>query len=146
MALSEPITIAFNATILLGTDEYKMEIAQTITGIGNVVKRQVTVPFGSEVDLLEVGAAVGPGGLTDISFLIIQNTNATNFCRVRIADTGAHTVDHRLDAGAFMILTNTKINVSATEGAFAVFTDWDTVSAQFDTADGELIIFAGEPC
>ena len=146
MADSATLSITHQLSITIGEDEYKLDSSATITGVGNAVKRQVTVPTASEVDLLKVAATVAEGTLTDISFLVVQNVDDTNFCRLRVAEAGGETYDVKIPAGLYHVLWNTKINSEDAEGAFAAFSDWDMIAAQFDTADGELIIFAGEPC
>jgi len=146
MAESATLSITKQFSITVGDDEYKMDAGSTVTAIGNAVKRQVTVPTASEVELLKIGASVAAGTLTDAKFCIIYNVDDTNTCRVRVEDTSGHTADFKLESGQAFDLYNTKINVSETGAAFASYSDWDTISAQFDVADGELIIFAGESC
>ena len=146
MAQSATLAITHQLAITVGTDEYKLDASSTVSGIGNAVKRQVTCLTASETTILGVGAAIALGTLSDISFLVIQNVDPTNFCRVRIADTGGMTYDVKIPAGLYHVLWNKNLSVSATEQAFAAYADLNTVSVQFDTADGEVIVFAGEPC
>jgi len=145
MANSATLSITKQYSITLGTDEYKLDAGSTVTAVANVTKRQVTVPTASEKDILSVDTTgIAPGTLTDLTALIVVNIDTTNTCRLRVADTGGFTFDVKLQPGQSFDLYNTKLSVHATEGAFSAYSDINTVSAQFDTADGELIVFAGE--
>jgi len=98
-------------------------------GVSNAKAGEKTelMPFASENNI----SGVDPAAL----FTIIQNTDQTNFVRVRITETGGNTVDHKLLPNQFVILNGTEISVSTTEGAFAAFTTVDAIKVQADTAD-----------
>ncbi len=126
--------------------EFKLDSSSLVTNLGEVMEREVKVPTASEVTLILIGAAIAAGQLTDIKFFVIVNEDDTNTCRVRLEDTGGHTIDVLLQPGQSWDVYNTKINASETGAAFASFSDIDTISAQFDTADGIVSIMAGESC
>lgn len=141
------LSIIKNYTITLDSgEEYKMDANSTVDNVGEVLKRDVKVPTASEVTLLLVGAAVAAGQLTDVKFFVVQNNNTTNFVRIRIEDTSGDTYDIRLEPKQSMDLFNTKLSVSESGASFSAFADFDTISAQADTADVNVTIFAGEPC
>lgn len=132
------LTSTVTATLTLDNTEYNVTNATSIVNVTNSDKRRVTVPTGSEVNLIEIGAAVGSGTLTDIDYVLIVNRDTTNFCRVRFADTGGHTMDIKLKPGENFLFYSVDLNVSATEGAFASFSSIDKIAAEFDTAAGDL--------
>lgn len=133
-------------------------IVATITGLTALqiadVSESTTVSANTEgySDTKTVGTAaeetildqtmLGLAGALDIDGIFIINKDDTNFVRIRLADTAAHTVDFRLDAGRFMFFWNRGINVSTTEAAFAAFTNIDTIVAQADTAAVDVKIVA----
>jgi len=130
-----------NADVTIGGTTYSLSVSETITLTDdNAVKQVVTVPT-SETQIAGVGA-VGNGSLADVKFGVIVNRDGTNFVRLRLADTGGHTMDVKLLAGEYFVLHNRSLNVSTTEGAFASFSNIDTISAQADTAscDVELLL------
>jgi len=140
------LSITKEYTVTLASGEVFSTQAASSVAVDNFVKREVTVPTASEVEILKVGAAVAAGTLTDIGAMVIINGSGTNFCRLRIEDSAAHTFDIKLEPLQAFDLYNTKLSVDETAGAFSAFTDFDTISAQFDNADGNLIILAGENC
>lgn len=133
-------------------------IVATITGLTSLqiadVSESVTISSNTEgySDTKTVGTAaeetildqtmLGLAGALDFDGVFIINKDDTNFVRIRLADTGAHTVDFRLDAGEFMVFWNRGINVSTTEAAFAAFTNIDTIVAQADTASVDVKVVA----
>lgn len=130
-----------NADVTIGGTTYSLSVSETITLTDdNAVKQVVTVPT-SETQIAGIGA-VGNGSLADVKFGVIVNRDGTNFVRLRLADTGGHTMDVKLLAGEYFVLHNRSLNVSTTEGAFASFSNIDTISAQADTAscDVELLL------
>lgn len=144
MAAVVTVVKQFSVTLDSGT-EYALDASTTVTNVGEVINREILVPT-SEVTLINIGAAVAAGTLTDIKFCVIKNFDDTNFIRVRLEDTGGHTADLKLAPGDSIDIYNTKINVSATGGAFASFSDIDTISAAADSAACQVGIMAGEPC
>ena len=138
------VTKQYSVTLDNGT-EFSVDYSGTVSNVGEVINREMAIPT-SEVTLINIAAAVAAGTLTDLKFCFIKNFDATNFVRIRLEDTGGHTADLKLAPGESFDLFNTKINVSATGGAFASFSDIDTISAEADTASCIVGIFAGQPC
>ena len=134
----------YSVTLDSGTS-YSVDLGDTITNIGEVINREMAIPT-SEVTVINIGATVAAGTLTDIKFCVIKNLDDTNFIRVRLEDTGALTSDHKLAAGDHLVIFNTKLSVHATGGAFAAFGDIDTISCQADTAECLISVLAGESC
>lgn len=134
----------YSVTLESGTS-YAVDLGGTVTNVGEVINREMAIPT-SEVTLLNVGAAVAAGTLTDIKFCVIKNLDDTNFIRVRLEDTSGHTSDHKIAAGDHLPIFNTKLNVSETGAAFASFSDIDTISAQADTSECLIALFAGQSC
>lgn len=134
----------YSVTLDSGT-RYAIDLGNSVTNVGEVINREMAVPT-SEVTLINVGATVAAGTLTDIKFCVIKNLDDTNFIRVRLEDTGAMTSDHKIAAGDHLVVFNTKLSVHATGGAFSAFGDIDTISAEADTAECLVAVFAGESC
>jgi hypothetical protein len=134
----------FSVTLDSGTS-YAVDLGGTVTNVGEVINRELEVPI-TEVTLLNIGATVAAGTLTDIKFCVIKNLDDTNFIRVRLEDTSGHTSDHKIAAGDYIVVFNTKLSVSETGAAFSAFSDIDTISAQADTSPCLVAVFAGESC
>ena len=134
----------FSVTLESGTS-YAVDLGGTVTNVGEVINREMLVPT-SEVTLINIGATVAAGTLTDIKFCVIKNLDDTNFIRVRLEDTGAMTSDHKIAAGDSLTIFNTKLSVSETGAGFSAFGDIDTISAQADTSGCLVAVFAGESC
>ena len=117
----------------------------TAINIKEMTDRKMTVPTGSLIELIKFGTANGAGRYTraDVDYLQVTNLDDTNFARIRVADTGAHTYDIKLDAGKTIHIP-LEMNVSATEGAFVAFSNVDKIEAQADTAavDIEIVVLS----
>ena len=135
-------TATLTVTGIIDGNTYSLTQASTITGVTEAINRRVTIPSATEVDITAIAAAVGLGALSSLAYFAIRNTDTTNFVRMRSADTGAETVDTKIEAGRTQIINNTKVSVSETEAAFAAFTDIDTISFQADTADVVIEVIA----
>jgi|GEM_PF-3923486 len=142
MAGTGTFTFEQSGSVTIGTKTYSFSNTETLTAVTNVFDQIITVDSVTESIIATVAAENAGATFKDINFVYIENKDTTNTCRIRYKDTGAHTVDFDLDAGRSIVLWNNEINVSATAGAFSAFTSWDTINAQFDTADGELFVFA----
>ncbi|KKN67222.1 hypothetical protein LCGC14_0463950 [marine sediment metagenome] len=119
------------------------DVSESVTVSSNTEGESNTKNIGiaAEVTILDA-SDIETGGALDFDGVFVINKDDTNFVRLRLADTGAHTVDFKLDAGRFMFFWNTDISVSTTEGAFAAFTQIDTIIAQADTAPCDIQIVA----
>ena len=139
-----PANAAITAAItgLTGLQIADISASVTISSNTEGYNNTINVGTGSEVTLLD-SSNIDTGGNLDFDGVFIINRDDTNFVRLRLADTGAHTVDFQLDPGEFMFFWNRSINVSTTEAAFAAFTNIDTIKAQADTlaCDVQIIAF-----
>ena len=126
-----------------GTDSaglaFSYSSSESITG--GTTARKITnlaIDSATEINLSTVAAAQTGIAVLDIKKIIIKNLELVNFIRVRSKDDGAHAFDVKVAAGQVFVINNRSLNVSATAGAFAAFTDADTIAAQFDAADGKI--------
>lgn len=138
------LTSTVQVSLTLGSTEYNLSSAASVVDVSAAVNQVVSVPFATEIEIFKVGATPGPGQLTNIDYIAIMNRNATNSCRIRIAKSGAETVDFKILPGDTKLLYTKDISVSETGVAFAAYVDIDTISARFDIADGELEYIAGQ--
>ncbi len=144
MAETGNITITDSVAWTVGTTEYNTTATKAIANGQKPLQQVVAVLTASETEILKVGTTGVAGEIPDISFLNITNKDENNWCRIRRNVTGGHAFDEKLLPGETTKVNNTDISVSATSAAFGgSFNTIDTVSAQFDTADGELEITAG---
>jgi len=128
---------------LTGTDgagqAFSWSSSESITS--GTTPRKITdlnIDSATEVNLLTIASVQSGIAVADIKKIIIKNLEATNFMRVRQQDDGAHAFDVKVKAGQIFTINNRSLNVHATAGAFAAFTDTDTIAAQFDSADGKI--------
>lgn len=133
------LTNVLTTSVTIGTTDYSFSVSETISLTDDNITQQVLSVPTSETDVATVGA-IGPGGLSDLKFMVISNRDGTNFVRVRVKDDAAHAFDIKLLAGEFFVLHNRSINVSATAGAFAAFSNLDTIAVQADTATCDVEI------
>jgi hypothetical protein len=139
--MSTILSTTFGATVTINGTTYAVSNNESITLTGeDAVLQTVNVPT-SETTLANLGA-VGPASLTDLSYLVVINRDGTNFVRLRLSDTGGATMDVKLEAGKAFVFNSRELSVSATEGAFASFSNIDNIKAQADTAacDVELLL------
>ena len=139
-----PANAAITAAITGLTGLKLADISESVTVSNNTEGYGNTINIGvaAEVTILDA-SMIETGAILDFDGVFIINKDDSNFVRLRLADTGAHTADFKLDAGRFMFFWNTDISVSTTEGAFAAFTQIDTIVAQADTlaCDVQIIAF-----
>jgi hypothetical protein len=138
------LTVTISEQINLNSQPVNSENKLTIASVTQIDKRIVSIPTGSEVTVLNFGAAVAAGQLiaANTKYVRITNKDATNFVRVRVTKSGAETFDVKVEAGKSFIMGNTKESVSATAGSFSAFVDATSISAQADTAAVDVEIFA----
>ena len=139
-----PANAAITAAITGLTALQIADVSESVTVSANTEGYSNTINVGTaaEVTLLD-SQNIETGGALDFDGVFIINKDDTNFVRIRLADTGAHTVDFQLDAGRFMFFWNRSINVSTTEAAFGAFTNIDTIVGRADTAacDVKIVSF-----
>jgi hypothetical protein len=107
---------------------------------------------GFLVQLLTIGGGVSSVtlvlkgiGYTVGSTLTVDNSligNGTGFSiLVNTVDTVSEISDEKLEAGKFIVLGNTKLNVDELNGSFNSFSDIESVSAQADTLPVDLELY-----
>ena len=135
------LTNTLTSSVTIGTTVHSLTVSETITLTDdNVVHQTLSIPHTAETDVAKAGS-VQPGGLTDLKYAMIINRDGTNFVRLRVKDDGAHAFDIKLKAGEFAVIHSRELNVSATAGAFASFSNLDTIAVQADTATCDVEIF-----
>lgn len=120
---------------------YDYDQTHTVASVTSVFDRVINVDSATVSNLATIAAENGGSAFKDINFIDIENLDTVNSCTIGYKDTSGDTVYFPLDAGRSKKLYNTKLNVSESGAAFSAFTDWDTVTAQFDTDDGNLKVF-----
>lgn len=141
MAETGTFTFVQTGSVTIGGELFSFTNTETLTSVTNPYNQIITVDSATESVIATIAAENGGATFKDINFVYLENKDTTNTCRVRFKDTGGHTVDFDLDAGRGVVFWNNQVSVSATAGAFSSFSSWDTINAQFDTADGELKVF-----
>lgn len=136
-------TIKLTVALTLGGKTFDVEYNKTVSSCTNALREIITIPT-SEVDIfgLTSAATVGKGTFTDFDGFFIVNRDDTNFIRLRWLQTGGDTVDFQLEAGDFMILWNSNMEVNTTGAAFGAFVTLDTVAVQADTAPVDIEMLA----
>ena len=138
-----PANAAITAAITGLTALQIADVSESVTVSANTEGYSNTINVGTAAEVILLDSQnIETGGALDFDGVFIINKDDTNFVRIRLADTGAHTVDFQLDAGRFMFFWNRSINVSTTEAAFAAFTDIDTIVGRADTGAVDVKIIA----
>lgn len=137
-AATATVTIT-ESVILNGVDQGGTNTL-TIANVNETDRRIVTVPSGSEIDLIELDTANGRGKFTraNIKYIRITNKDDANFVRVRVKKSSADTFDVKVLAGSSFILSSGSIDANTSGAAFSAFVDLDDISAQADTADCDV--------
>lgn len=140
----QTLTVTLNSTINLNGQPINSENTLTVPSITAIDKRLVNVPTASQVTLLTFGTAVAAGQLItgNVKFVSITNKDSANFVRLRVTRTNQDTFDVKIDAGGYYIMMNPSESVSATGIAFSSFVNAYNISAQADTANVDVEIFA----
>ncbi len=130
-------------TLTLGGKTFDISFSNTISSCTQALREIIEIPI-TEVDIFGLTSAgtVGKGTFLDFDGFFIMNRDDTNFIRLRWLETGGDTVDFKLEAGQFMILWNSNIEVNTTGAAFGAFVALDTVAVQADTAPVDIEILA----
>lgn len=129
-------------TLSLGGKTFDISYSNTISACTQALREIINVPT-SEVDIFGLtSAAVDKGTFLDFDGFFIMNRDDTNFVRLRWQQGGGDTVDFKLEAGDFMILWNSNVEVNTTGAAFGAFVTLDTVAVQADTAAVDIEMLA----
>ena len=135
------LTVTTTATVTISGVTYSHSDTKIVTAVTNPYDQIISVPTTEEV-IFTIATNNAGATFKVVNYLHIKNLDTVNTCRIRFKDTGAHTHDVDLAAGEWLTVWNNKINVSTTAGAWSAFTNWDEVSADFDTLIGEVHVFA----
>ena len=129
------LTVTIQESITLNNRDRGGSTTLSVSSIGEIANRIVSVASGSEVELIKFGAA-GRGEFVaaNLKYLRLTNLDDTNFVRLRFSRTSGHTADFKLPAGKSFILTEEDISVHATAGAFSSFSAMTNINARADTA------------
>lgn len=140
---SSTLIVSVNEQINLNGNSIDSVNTLTISSINEVDKRIVTVPFSTEVTVLNFGTAVAAGTyiIGNVKYIRITNKDDTNFIRIRVTKATAQTFDIKLDAGKTFMMANTSESVSETAAAFSAFVDMSSINAQADTANVDCEVF-----
>ena len=137
------LTVTVQESITLNNLERGSKNVLTVANINEVDNRVMSIPSASEVTVVSLGTAVAGGQYirSDVKYVRITNLDATNFVRVRVADTGGVTADFKIEAGKSFMLGNGNLSAHATEGAFSSFADIDSIKARADSLPVDVEIF-----
>lgn len=137
------LTITLSEQITLNNQNIDSRNVLTISDITAVDKRIVTIPYSSEVTLVDFASQVAAGTFisSNLKYVRITNKDAVNYARIRVKKTGGDTFDTRLDAGKSFMLGNTDESVSETAVTFASFVTMDSINAQAYSATVDLELF-----
>lgn len=140
--VADNLVVTITERIRLGDDLHNKAIQKIITGVGEVLKRVVTVTTTSAT-FLTLGAAAGAGAFiaTDLKYLRLTNLDTTNFVICGFADTSGDTAYVKLEAGHSFILHNDDIEAFTNGSAFSAFSQWDTLTMDADTASVDVEMF-----
>lgn len=138
------LVVSISETININGQPLNSENKLIIPSITSVDKRIVTIPNSAPVTVINFGSAVAAGTLvnSNVKYIRITNKDAVNFVRVRVTKTSGLTFDVKVDAGQSFIMSNVKESVSETAVSFSAFVDADNISAQADTNQVDIEIFA----
>jgi sulfopyruvate decarboxylase TPP-binding subunit len=139
------LVVTINEQIIINGQPINSENILTISNINEVDKRIMTIPFASEITVMNfgVGAAAGTYIVGDVKYIRITNKDTVNFVRIRVLKSTADTFDIQLDAGKSFIMGNTNESVSESEAAFSAFETISAISARADTANVDIEFFIG---
>jgi len=137
------LTVSISEQINLNGQPINSKNDLTIASIASIDKRIVTIPYTSEVTVVDFASAVAAGTFvnTSVKYVRITNKDTVNYARIRVKKTGSDTFDTQLDAGKSMMMGNVKESVSATAAAFVNFTTFNSITAQAYTAAVDIEVF-----
>jgi len=137
--------VSSTLALTLGGRDKSFSFSRTVASVTSYIDELITAPLGAETQVFGINGAAGTdglGALSSINYLIVYNTDDTNFVRLRFKETGGDTVDFKLLAGEWMIFNNTSIEVNTTGAAFSAFVAGDYVGIQPDTAAVDVQVIA----
>lgn len=140
---AQSLTITISEAINLNGQPINSENQLVIPSITQIDKRIVSIPFASEVTVLNFGTAVAAGTVIrgNVKYIRLTNKDAVNYVRVRVTKTSGATFDVQVNAGQSFIMSNASLSVSTTAGAFSAFVDADSIICQANTAAVDIELF-----
>ena len=141
---AQTLTVTVSSAINLNGQPINSENTLSVPSITAIDKRIVSVPTSSQVTLLTFGSTVAAGQLItgNVKFVSITNKDSANYVRLRVTRTSQDTFDVQIPAGGYYIMMNPSESVSASGAAFSSFVNAYNISAQADTAQVDVEIFA----
>lgn len=135
LTVSTGIVLTHEGTVYDFTKEH------TLTGVTSVFDRIINVDSATVSTLATIATENGGSAFKDINFIYIENKDTVNFCNIGYKDTSGSTAYFPLDASRSLYFWNNQLVVSESGAVLGTLVDWDTVTAQFDTLDGNLKVF-----
>lgn len=141
------MTISINETIDIGpTDDYSNKTKFTISGIGEVSKRILTVPT-HQVSVLTLSSSAGAGTFASgsLKYARITNLDNENYVRLTFMSSSAGSVknksEFKLDPLRSFIVTNDAYSGSATGTTFDSFQSFTNVKAIANSSACDLELY-----
>ena len=125
------LTWSMNASVTLGTTAYQIGPTGTMT-VTDAISRAQTITT-TKANFLTLGAADGAGQLTALKFLVVWNTDATNFVTIGI-ESASDCVYIKIPAGKAIMLNTKELDANTAGSTFSAFVDATAISAKADTA------------
>jgi hypothetical protein len=114
------LTVTVEEFIVLNGKQYGGKNKVSIPDINEIDTRIVSIPSGSESGLMSFVSGSQPlnSGTyrnSDVKYIRITNLDNTNYCAVRVLNTGGDTFEIQLDAGKSFMMGNTVLNTPSSE-------------------------------
>ena len=137
------LTVTISEAINLNGQPINSQNTLTVSGITSVDKRIVTIPYTSEVTLVDFASQIAAGTFvnTATKYIRITNKDTVNYARIRVKKNSSQTFDTQLDAGKSFIMGNTNESATTSAATFVDFVTFDSINGQAYTAALDLEIF-----
>jgi len=134
------LTVTISTAITLNGQQINSENQLVIESINEFDKRIMTVPTTAQVNIVSLDSSVGAGTFVsgNMKYFQVTNLDAVNYARIRCSKVNTYGFDIKLDAGKSFMMGNSKEYATSVGASFVTFTDWDTISAQADTASVDI--------
>jgi hypothetical protein len=141
------LTISINETIDIGkTDDYSNKTKFTISGIGEVSKRILTVPT-HQVSVLTLSSSAGAGTFASgsLKYARITNLDNENYVRLTFMSSSAGSVKNKsvfkLDPLRSFIVTNDAYSGSGVGTTFDTFQSFTDIKAKSNSSSCDVEIY-----
>lgn len=137
------LTVTISEAINLNGQPINSQNQLTIANIASVDKRIVTIPYTSEVTVVDFATQVAAGTFVsgNLKYMRVTNKDTVNYARIRGTKNSGQTFDQQLDAGKSLMFGNTNESANTNGGAFVNFVTLDSINAQAYTAAVDIEIF-----